>query len=115
MREIERIYPAANLIERKDLYVIEIWLPGVERDMVEVIASDEEIVISGYKMERFVGERIYYQVERQFGDFKRTIKIPTPFNKKGIKAVMKDGVLKIYVPKIQDRREKYIKVEIEEE
>jgi len=114
MREIERIYPSVNLIERKDAYIIEMWLPGVEKDMIEVIASDEEIIISGYKMERPMEERIYYQVERQFGDFKRTIKIPTPFNKKGIKAVMKDGVLKIHVPKIKERREKYIKVMIEE-
>jgi len=114
MREVERIHPPVNLIERKDAYVIEIWLPGVEKEMVEIIASDEEIIISGYKIDRPREERIYYQVEREFGDFRRTIKIPTPFNKKGIKAVMKDGVLKIYVPKIEERREKYIKVMIEE-
>lgn len=114
MREVERIYPSVNLIERKDDYIIEVWLPGVEKGMVEVIASDEEIIISGYKMEKIAEERVYYRVERQFGSFKRMIKVPSPFNKKEIKAVMKEGVLKIYVPKIEDRREKYIKVEIKE-
>jgi HSP20 family protein len=114
MKEVERIHPPVNLVERKEAYVIEIWLPGVEKDMVEVIASDEEIIVSGYKIDRPMEERIYYQVERQFGDFKRAIKIPSPFNKKGIKAVMKEGVLKIYVPKVEERREKFIKVEIEE-
>lgn len=115
MIEVERIVPGVNVIEKEEVYVIEVWLPGVAREMIEVIASDEEIVISGTKVQALVEERIYYQAEREFGNFRRVIRLPSPFNKKGIRAVMRDGVLRISVPKVKERREKYIRVEILEE
>ncbi len=116
MIEGERIVPPVNVSENFDSFIIEMYLPGVRIDEIEITAGDEEIIIIGAKkQEEDLENRVYYLLEREFGHFRRIIKLPSPFNKRNIKAFMKEGVLRIYVPKIVERRSKYIKIPIKEE
>lgn len=114
MIEKSRVSPPVNIIESGDVFYIEVYIPGVCEDDIEVIAGDGEIIISGNKRETYPyeEERIYHRLEREYGHFRIALKLPSSFNKSEAKAVLENGVLKLSVPKVDEKRKKFVKVPI---
>jgi HSP20 family protein len=88
-------------------YVIEVDLPGVHPNELEVYALGSAIVVEGAKEERRPprGERpAYERAERDYGPFRRAFTLPGPADLSRTAAALKSGVLRISVPMIVDRR-----------
>jgi len=70
------------------------------------------LTIKGEKKHERKDER-YHLIERTYGAFTRSIRLPVDVNESDVKATYRDGVLKIVLPKVEKAKEKEIKIEIE--
>jgi HSP20 family protein len=106
--------PAVDLLDTKDGIVVKAEVPGVDKKDMTISISDDELTIKGeVKQEQEVNEKDYYQCERTYGSFTRTIVLPATVDKSKTKASYKDGVLGITLPKSDAAKLKEIKLAIE--
>ena len=93
--------PMVDVCERANEIVIFVEMPGVHRSDVQLAWNDGVLIISGLKrqMPPDQGIATYLCVERAYGHFRRDIAIKVPVDDKRAKAELKDGLLKIHLPK----------------
>ncbi len=87
--------------EKQNEVVVAAEIPGLEKkDDVSITVHDNHLHLSG-KIER-TGEQKdenVHRMERYYGQFSRTIPLPTSVDETGAKASYKNGVLEIRIPK----------------
>jgi HSP20 family protein len=92
--------PNIDVCERSSEIIIFVEMPGVERSDVQLCWVDGTLVISGLKRQHpHHGIATYFCVERAYGHFRREITINVPVDYKLAKAELKDGLMRIYLPK----------------
>lgn len=89
-----------DIIENEDGYIIVVDLPGVGKENIELIGSDNSITVRAIRQERYNGK--YLVMERAKGIMNRVIKFSKMVNINKTKASYIDGVLTIHVPKAKD-------------
>jgi len=106
--------PAINTREGEYAYHVEVDLPGVNKDEIEIKVEDNTLVISGErKVKEEVKEEDYYKVESRFGSFTRSFTLPEDVDVENIHAESTDGVLEVVVPKLESAKiDKVKKIEI---
>ncbi|NLK66383.1 MAG: Hsp20/alpha crystallin family protein [Campylobacteraceae bacterium] len=115
MRNLERnisgFTPSVNTREDDEAYYVELDLPGVKREDVNVDVDQNHISISGErKTKSEIKEDDYYKTESFFGKFSRSFSLPDTADSENITAEFKDGVLEIYIPKIAPKVAKKIEI-----
>jgi HSP20 family protein len=93
--------PTVDVCERATEILILVEMPGVERTDVQLVWKEGMLIIAGLKRQRSPGQAVanYLCVERAYGNFRREIAIKIPIDAKNGKAELKDGLLKIHLPK----------------
>ena len=106
----EKIHePLVDICETKTHLRLEVELPGVQKNDIELYTIGEKLFIHAYKKEGLIGDdepgkREFLCLERQFGEFYREVELLVPCNRSEGKASFEDGVLIIVLPKVEDRR-----------
>src|SRR3954464_3197195 len=85
--------PAADVVETDSAYVIEVELPGVRREDVDVELNGDELVVTGEGKER-KGEGLFPRRTRRVGEFEFRVTVPGYRRDGDIEASMAYGVLK---------------------
>jgi HSP20 family protein len=112
-REIDRLFedtfardgsswtPAVDIHETESEIRVDLELPGLKPEDVEITAENGVLTIRGEKRsERKEGEQNrYYVVERSYGSFMRTFQLPQGVDEEQIGAEFDNGVLSLRVPK----------------
>jgi len=81
---------------------------------IEVNISDDTITLSGEKKkEEKVEKKNYYHLERSYGSFSRSFRLPTDVQTDKAKASFKNGVLEIRIPKTEEAKKKTKKITIQ--
>ena len=104
--------PATEIEELATEFLVTMELPGVKQEDVDVEFQDGVLTIRGEKSE--VTERKEPQLlawERSYGKFQRSFVLPTPVDTDNIKAELKEGILKVNLPKTQTARGKKISLQ----
>ena len=110
----EKYVPLVDIVECPNEIRIIIEVPGVPKENLELYLTGNALVIEGMKHEKPMSRRLNYLcLERYFGPFKRVIEVPIAINSQKIRAVYTEGVLEIFMPKIEDRRGTRKRIEIE--
>jgi HSP20 family protein len=93
--------PMVDVCERADELLIFVEMPGVDRSDIQIVWSDGMLVVSGIKRQRSASQGVatYLCVERTYGHFRREIAIRIPIDHKNAKAELKNGLMKICLPK----------------
>ena len=103
--------PALDISERKDAYLVNVELPGLKPEDLDITMEDGLLTIQG---ERHVApdssEQQFHRSERRYGAFRRSITLPAHAMAEGIEASFEDGVLQILVPKAEEAKPKRIQV-----
>jgi HSP20 family protein len=101
--------PAADVSETDDAYVVEIELPGVKREDVDVELNGNELVVTGELKER---ERkgLLRRRTRKVGEFEYRVTLPGDLHDHGVEASLADGVLTVRVPKAEHAKPTKIKI-----
>jgi HSP20 family protein len=107
------VAPAVDLIDTADTLKINVELPGIRKEDVEISLKDDLLTIRGEKKEEKEqkGENRYY-MERTYGTFSRTLNLPAKIKADKVKAAYKDGVLEITLPKAEEEKAREIQVEV---
>lgn len=98
--------------ETRKSIVVQIELPGIDRDDVDVEVVDDSLVIRGEK--RFDREDVaesYYLRERAYGRFERVVPLPPNADKNAPKASYRAGVLTVEFPKTGQRASRRIAIQ----
>jgi HSP20 family protein len=90
-------------VSETDLEVtVSVELPGMDPEDIQVTIDRNTLAISGEKhAEKEEKGQHFYQVERSFGSFRRSISLPGGVDEKRIEATFKHGVLKVKLPKTE--------------
>jgi HSP20 family protein len=105
--------PAVDVFESDDALEIAVDLPGVDPVAVRVISKGDSIMIAGEKAARRArGESSFHLVERGYGRFARVVRLARACDTSKARATLIDGVLRISIPKIAERRDKAITIAI---
>ena len=92
--------PQSEAATTNDFYEINVEVPGVEPENIDVSVHGNTITVKGEK--RFVREesgRTYFFSERAYGAFQRSFRVPPDGDPHRIDAQYKNGVLSVRVPK----------------
>jgi len=109
----ETAEPAMDIFEEKDKVVVEVEAPGIGRDDLNVLISDGRLKIEGFKKGGTDSECIAYLcLERQSGVFRRVVPIPGSFDITAVHAFLQDGILRIIIPRVLERRKMIVEVPI---
>jgi HSP20 family protein len=109
--------PPIDLIDRHDGYVARIDLPGVAASDLEIVLHERELRVGGTKRpgDQAAGPRRCHRVERSFGPFALHVHLPAPVATEACRAVLRNGVLEITLPRPDPRRLAPRRVEVVEE
>lgn len=107
--------PTMDVSETAEYYFIEMELPGINPDSLNVAISDNTLHIEGEKANEDGDQnRDYHRVERSYGNFSRQIRLPNAASSSDIEATYRHGILELRVPKTQEARPQQIDVTVEE-
>jgi len=115
-REIDRLFedtfgrgdgttswsPAVDVRESDKEVRIEVELPGIKPEEVELTSENGVLTIRGEKRsERKEGDEQnrYHLVERSYGSFVRSFQLPQGLDESKIEASYNDGILSVHIPK----------------
>ena len=107
--------PPLDVLETDSTVEIEVDLPGVPADHLRVLIKNGVVIVVGEKLPQDAGERAegsFHLVERGFGHFARAVRLTGAFDGGGAHATLRDGALRIVIPKIAERRGREIAVPI---
>lgn len=114
--EREVCWPAAELAERDDEFVLDVALAGFEPGEITVSASPREILVkAAHKHERKSageGEPKVRWTEFRSDDVLRRVELPSPADVDRISANFQNGLLKIVAPKAKRAAETAKKIEV---
>lgn len=92
--------PRIELAESTDEWFVQLDLPGVEKDAVEVSTVGDELRVSGRRARPgYPDGTVVRRSERIYGAFRRTLRIPADVDAERIRARLEAGVLELRMPK----------------
>ena len=104
-----------DVSETENEYRVKAELPGVNEDEIDLRLEDDMLTIRGEKkFERTEGgeKEDYHFVERSYGTFQRSLRLPTRVDADKVQASYENGVLTIALPKAQqEERRRRIQVQ----
>ena len=106
-----RVYtPAVDIIEKNHDIVLMADMPGVDENSVDITLEKDLLTIYG-KVEPEIPENHRLIVsEYEIGDYQRTFTLSDEIDREHIRATVKDGVLKLVLPKAESAKTKKIPV-----
>ncbi len=106
--------PLADLTETDDAYVLEVELPGIGREDVDIQIGRREVAISGEmkeKMREKEPDGIPHWRTRRTGRFEFQTELPGPVDDEDATATLHDGVLTARLPKAADAGVRWVEVQ----
>jgi HSP20 family protein len=106
------VFPAVNLYETADGYMLTAELPGVEPDDIQVSFHGATVTLSGERRIEWAAQKDVglHRRERPSGSFRRAFQLPTPIDAEKIEAVHRNGVLMLRLPKSPEQQPRQISV-----
>lgn len=104
---------AVDVQARDDDYVITALVPGLEPDNLNIEILNNTISLRGEFGSSAQEDAKYLMCELPAGKFSRIITLPTALEPSKAEASIKNGVLKLVVPKAEAHRPKTIKIKAE--
>jgi len=105
--------PAVDVSETDDAYAIDVDLPGMKKDDIELVVVDNVVTLKGERKNEHESKSDgYHRFERRYGSFQRSFEIPGGFEADKVKAEFENGVLHVTLPKREEAKPKQITVTI---
>ncbi|MFN0130650.1 MAG: Hsp20/alpha crystallin family protein [Verrucomicrobiales bacterium] len=105
--------PQADVTEDETAYTITTDLPEVPKDAVKVTVEDGVLTIRGErKWEKKTDNTKVHLVERSYGSFTRSFRLPDDAAGDKVSASFKEGVLKVVLPKREETKPRQVEVQV---
>ena len=104
--------PPVDIAEVEDAYHIDVELPSVASDDIAVTVKDSVLTVSGERRREDLADGRRHRVERRFGKFSRSFRLPEDVDEDAIDASAKDGLLRLKVRKREQPAPRNIRVQV---
>jgi HSP20 family molecular chaperone IbpA len=102
--------PRADIYEAEEAITVVADMPGVDENSLDITLENNVLSIDGYvEPMQPEGYSLAY-AEYRVGDYQRAFTLSDQIDREGIEAVIKDGVLRLYLPKITEARKRKIAI-----
>ncbi|MGH7297982.1 MAG: Hsp20/alpha crystallin family protein [Polyangiaceae bacterium] len=109
-RHARAAWPATNVFETKEAFLVKAEVPGLAEGDVSVSVEDEALLIRGErKVEAPAGYRAHVR-ERSAVAFTRKLPLPARVDAEGVTASLVNGVLTVTLPKAREALPRQIAV-----
>lgn len=108
--------PALDVYETPEEFVVFVSAPGVSEKDLHVELSNGALTVSGERKALIEGEQVQaHYVSRMggYGKFSVSYTLPTAIDENRVKAIYRNGVLEVRLPKAESAKPKTVKVEFE--
>jgi HSP20 family protein len=97
--------------ETTDGFTVRAELPGMKLEDIKISLVENQLVIRAEKRREVEKkETTYHRVERAYGQFERTLTLPSAVRSDKIEAMYRDGVLEVSIPKAEEAKSREIPV-----
>ncbi len=103
----------SRYLKTKGDLVVKAELPGIDPKDIDISLNEGVLTIKGEKkQEKEEKEEGYHLIERSYGSFTRSIRLPREIQNEKISASYKNGVLRITLPKTEEAKKKEVKIKV---
>lgn len=112
--QLGRWTPAVDVSETDGEVLVHAEIPGVEPEQVEILIEGDVLTLRGEKQElpRDVKQN-FLRLERRYGTFVRSLRLPSPVSADGAEARSRNGVLEIRMLKQESARPRKVNITLE--
>ena len=93
--------PLADVFDTPGAYLLEIELPGLAQDSIDVQVKGRELTVRGERHPAGGRSAAFHRLERQCGPFTRTFRFDVDIDADDVRAEIRDGLLNLVVPKVE--------------
>ncbi len=105
--------PCVDISERGEDLIVEVELPGVDKNGITILLYSSRIEVKGIKKENLPSSSFkFLRLEREYGTFRRIIFLPSAVEPEKAKATLENGILTIMLSKYRTRRDRDVVLEI---
>ncbi len=91
--------PVADVYDKGEAYVLELELPGLVREDIDIQIKGRELAVRGERHPLGGHSAAFHRLERRYGPFSRVFRFDVDIDADGIKAEIREGLLRLDVPK----------------
>jgi len=103
--------PPVDIYEDEHNLVLKLEIPGVSEADLDIQVENNTLTVKGErKFEKEEKEENFHRVERRYGSFLRTFRLPNTVDTETVEANYEKGVLRINLAKKAEAKPKQIKV-----
>lgn len=102
--------PPMDIWEDEHAYHLEVELPGLKQEEVEVLVRESEVTLRGERKPAADDNRTWHHRERTWGKFERAVTLPVAVAADKVEARFVDGVLHVKLPKSESAKPRKIEV-----
>ena len=103
--------PPCNVYEDEQGFHIEVALPGVDRQDMNILFEDGVLTVKGERKEASSDQaRRYFAQEIAWGGFSRSFRLPSYIDPDRVSASLKEGVLRLDLPKRDEAKPRRIEI-----
>ena len=107
------VSPRIDVAETDNAIEVTAELPGIDEKDVEVVLRDDILTIKGEKKsEKEEKKKDYHLIERSFGSFARSVRLPFEADSEAVKANFAKGILRISIAKPAEVKDKTVKIPV---
>lgn len=105
--------PAVEMQDGGSDLVLRAEIPGVDRKDLDIQVMRDRVLIAGeHRQERRSEDQGRFRSEFRYGSFQRIIPLPVKVQNDQVKADLKEGILTLTLPKVEEERNKVFKVNL---
>ncbi|MGA7313166.1 MAG: Hsp20/alpha crystallin family protein [Silvibacterium sp.] len=105
--------PPVDVYENEHKIVLKLEVPGLKQEDLDIQIENNALTVKGErKFEKEEKEENFHRIERRYGSFFRSFKVPNTVNSEAVKASYDAGVLRIELEKRAEAKPKQIKVQV---
>lgn len=111
--EVQVIEPSVNVYEDSDNLVVEAQVPGLKKDELKLDLTGDRLTLRGEtRHESEKKERNYHLREMRYGSFERVVPLPYEVQSEKVQAELKDGMLRVTLPKSEMAKQRIRQIEV---
>lgn len=106
--------PALDIVETTDAAEVIVDVPGMSAAALRVAIRQNTVIVVGAKLpQASTADTRFHLAERNYGRFARAVRVTGAFDASRSKAVLSNGLLRIVLPRIEDRRGRLVHIDVE--
>ncbi|MDB5104993.1 MAG: Hsp20/alpha crystallin family protein [Fibrobacteres bacterium] len=103
-------FPAMNVYDRPDDVIVAVQAPGVRKEDLTLDLRENTLTVSAKREAPLYRNASVLREECDYGEFKRSLRIPSRVQNDRIEAQLKNGILLVSMPKSEEAKPKQISI-----